>query len=323
MQIDVCILARIESGTTAPPYNSPPHGMAISELFDLPTPQKALKQNVINNNDIVTRNLIVTNLNQNDINGPGDNILHYAFIDNVDVASKSYTIEFKDIFQTNLLDFNTYGEIILNLGDLYGRWSAAGKKGSGFALIPNTTKIKLTDRYGFRLEQIQLNANEKRALEFQFKLRGGTFDAQLKTFKHTFSQFLDGTTVKTGSINFLTHIKPMAVPQPQENPQQGGEEVRVKSLDNAQTQPNLLEHAVTIYPNPTNQNITIYTYFEQSVNVKTEIRDITGRLIASESTTNVNGNYQKTFDVSNLANGVYLINLIMNDRIVVKKFVKQ
>ena len=107
VQIDVCILARIESGTTAPPYNSPPHGMAISELFDLPTPQKALKQNVINNNDIVTRNLIVTNLNQNDINGPGGNILHYAFIDNVDVASKSYTIEFKDIFQTNLLDFNT------------------------------------------------------------------------------------------------------------------------------------------------------------------------------------------------------------------------
>ena len=134
---------------------------------------------------------------------------------------------------------------------------------------------------------------------------------------------MDGTTVKTGSINFLTHIKPAALPPGGENPQQSGEEFKIKPIDNVSaTQQDLFDQAITVYPNPTNQNITLFTWFEQSVNVKTELRDITGRLILSEPSENVNGSYQRNFDVSNLSSGVYLINVIINDRILVKKFIK-
>lgn len=138
------------------------------------------------------------------------------------------------------------------------------------------------------------------------------------------SQFVSGTTDRLGAVNFLTNVKAGTPPQPQENPQQGGEEVKIKPIDILPAiQSDLFEQAVTLYPNPTNQNITIFTWFEQSVNVKTELRDITGRLILSEPSENVNGSYQRNFDVSNLSSGVYLINVIINDRILVKKFIKQ
>ncbi len=324
-KIDVCLLARMESGTGAAPYSAP-YGMTITEVKDLPTFQNSIKTNVRNNNDIITRNLIVTDLVNGLIPGPGGHqVQHYALVANRTASVMQFDIQFEDVLKSNLLNINDFVDFSVDLGEeLYNRWSVTGKKGSGFALIPNSTSIRLTDRYGFTLKNISLNPNEKRPIEFNFNLRGTVTDRDTKVFKHTLSQFVSGGTDKLGAVNFITNVKAGTPPQPQENPQQGGEEVKIKPIDNIPaTQPDLFEQAITVYPNPTNQNITLFTWFEQSVNVKAELRDITGRLILSEPSENVNGSYQKTFDLSNLSSGVYLINVIMNDRILVKKFVRQ
>ena len=325
-KIDVCLLAIMESGAGAAPYNTPPQGMTFLELKDQPTFQNSIKTNVRRNNDIITRNLIVTDMVNGLVPGPGGHqVQHYALVANRTASVKQFDIQFEDVLKSNLLNINDFVDFTVDLGgELYNRWSATGKQGSGFALIPNSTSIRLTGQYGFTLKNISLNPKEKRPIEFNFNLRAPITDLSTKVFKHTLSQFVSGTTDRLGAVNFLTNVKAGTPPQPQENPQQGGEEVKIKPIDILPAiQSDLFEQAVTLYPNPTNQNITIFTWFEQSVNVKTELRDITGRLILSEPSENVNGSYQRNFDVSNLSSGVYLINVIINDRILVKKFIKQ
>jgi len=63
---------------------------------------------------------------------------------------------------------------------------------------------------------------------------------------------------------------------------------------------------IQLYPNPTSGNVTLAfnSLNQQSFNVR--ITDATGRLIQTESMTNYIGKFNKTFDLSESAKGVYL-----------------
>ncbi len=63
---------------------------------------------------------------------------------------------------------------------------------------------------------------------------------------------------------------------------------------------------IQLYPNPTSGNVTLAfnSLNQQSFNVR--ITDATGRLIQTESMTNYIGKFNKTFDLSECAKGVYL-----------------
>ena len=79
---------------------------------------------------------------------------------------------------------------------------------------------------------------------------------------------------------------------------------------------------VLIYTNPTNQNITVKTYFNQETNVYAELRDIFGKLISNINNEICSGNYEKVFDMSGLQNGIYFISIIAGEKKIIKKVIK-
>lgn len=65
-----------------------------------------------------------------------------------------------------------------------------------------------------------------------------------------------------------------------------------------------------MYPNPANSNVTIDFMVEQSAEVNINVIDITGRIVKQvASETFYNGNNSVNFDVSDLNNGFYFVNI--------------
>jgi hypothetical protein len=73
-----------------------------------------------------------------------------------------------------------------------------------------------------------------------------------------------------------------------------------------------------IFPNPANENISVS--WAQDVRVdRIEVYDLTGRLIKGES---ISADKIFTMDISDLTNGMYLINLVSGDQQSRQKFMK-
>ncbi len=79
---------------------------------------------------------------------------------------------------------------------------------------------------------------------------------------------------------------------------------------------NILEN-ISVYPNPSNGIITIQRNSNEKMNL--EIFDITGKQIHSQK--NITDNLY-TIDLSSITNGVYFINISVNDKIITKKLIK-
>jgi len=69
---------------------------------------------------------------------------------------------------------------------------------------------------------------------------------------------------------------------------------------------------IVIYPNPTKNLITIETRLQ----IKVEVYDIMGKLLIKEENT-------KRLDLSDLANGLYNLSIIYNDKRYSKQIIKQ
>ena len=69
---------------------------------------------------------------------------------------------------------------------------------------------------------------------------------------------------------------------------------------------------IVIYPNPTKDIITIETRLQ----IKIEVYDIMGQLLIDEENT-------KHLDLSNLANGIYNLSIIYNNKRYSKQIIKQ
>jgi len=75
-----------------------------------------------------------------------------------------------------------------------------------------------------------------------------------------------------------------------------------------------LEKSITVYPNPASNVIKVD--FESIGDYSITIFDMKGKQVLTSKN-------QKTFDVSGFANGVYMLKVITNEGVAVKKFVKE
>lgn len=82
---------------------------------------------------------------------------------------------------------------------------------------------------------------------------------------------------------------------------------------------NTLESSLSIYPNPANDQLTL-SIGEIEQNVEVRVLDISGKLVQQ---TSINANSIRNLDISNLEDGVYLLQLINGDDSAIKKFIKQ
>jgi hypothetical protein len=80
-----------------------------------------------------------------------------------------------------------------------------------------------------------------------------------------------------------------------------------------------------VIPNPASEEVLVSLNLEDSAeDMKITIVDITGRLIQERILTNQSLQIREQMDISDLESGVYLVNVIFNNRdIITKKLIKQ
>jgi hypothetical protein len=83
------------------------------------------------------------------------------------------------------------------------------------------------------------------------------------------------------------------------------------------------ENIIIVYPNPTSGLTTVNIQITSNSESKIEIYDLSGSLIRSEKFLTNKGQVKKEIDISNLANGIYLLKVNANNEYKAIKLVKQ
>ena len=84
-----------------------------------------------------------------------------------------------------------------------------------------------------------------------------------------------------------------------------------------------LANGFNVYPNPTNGTFTLTIKDADFLELSIQITSIDGKLIASDRTSNVSGDYTSRFDLATHANGIYFLKVSGNGQTFVQKIVKQ
>lgn len=78
-----------------------------------------------------------------------------------------------------------------------------------------------------------------------------------------------------------------------------------------------------IFPNPTSEKLTIQYQFSKKVDFKLEILDLQGRSLEVSNFENVIGNFEHSFNISALQNGIYFLRLASSEGIMIEPIVKK
>ena len=81
--------------------------------------------------------------------------------------------------------------------------------------------------------------------------------------------------------------------------------------------------SLNIFPNPANSTTTLLITLDTEKEVSISVKSIEGKLIAKGVYGTMIGSHSSTFDVSDFANGVYIIEAIIGNEVIVKKFIKE
>jgi PKD repeat protein len=76
------------------------------------------------------------------------------------------------------------------------------------------------------------------------------------------------------------------------------------------------------YPNPFNESTVINYYISKDANVELYVMDLLGNVISTiDNTRKQSGNYNVTWNASDVANGMYILQMKVNDQLIIKKIV--
>ena len=221
--VDVCFLSRITESDFSP------FGMTFSEV-------EQVKTNIINNNNIATRNFIVTNFL------PGNSRKrHQILVANIENVSRTFNFEILDdrLINPHISgDISAFGEVVLHLGDLFDRWASNGKKGS---VMKADTINKTVTFSGERLvlEGIELIANEKIPIIIEFAGYGYS-EIPHEVYFRQISPIFPASDQVYGSVTFF--IEPL---------------VEIDSLENRSVNQDVKFNNFTLRPNPASDFIEI------------------------------------------------------------------
>ncbi len=291
----VCLLARIIDQT---------HGMSIPEVFN-----EEIITNVRNNNNIVTRNLWVNNL---DALNRSTKVRTYA--SNVETAAKNFDLVFmvdRAIHPHFAGDFSELGYVTLYLGSLYNVWIASGGQGT-YAYRDAVTKTVIFDGSNtMELRNLNLPANSIYPIDVEFSLHPGiaTLPNNNYTFhlRQFFKQFTDGPKQLYGNLSF--EIKTSGT---------GGLFRKASPSDMTE-----IGAQFSIYPNPASDKLSISYSHNDEITVDISIVDIAGRTVKNRKQQYFSNSHIE-IDVADLITGVYLLHIVNKDGINQRfKFIKQ
>ena len=81
--------------------------------------------------------------------------------------------------------------------------------------------------------------------------------------------------------------------------------------------------SLNVFPNPAVSTTTLFMTLDTEKEVSISVKSIEGKLIAKGEYGTMIGSHSLMFDVSNFANGVYIIEAIVGNEVIVKKFIKE
>lgn len=297
--VDVCVLGRIEE------FSIPPFGMTFIE-------NTLLKYNVVQNNNIITRNLLVNDLyggNKTEGLPPGIKT-HLVFIANAHNFSQLFDIEMKPEKNVHLHfagDFSSIGKITLYLGDLFDIWRNNGGEGNYESMNIAQKSVTFNGNTTLKLANVPLKSKGKYAVKVEFKTLTGT---EYSPITHNFhlSQYLveSGRRSLYGNVDFEIRTR-RHFPQEKDG--------------NMEVEPEYFK----VYPNPSKNVLYLENLNEKSQKFTAEIHDIAGKIVfKTENLIEIRQNGVLPFDISTLASGVYYIHLtnIQNHKDT-HKFVKE
>jgi hypothetical protein len=287
---DLCLLARIEEPfyVTGSVYHT--FGMNIPEIYGT-----GVGVNVRNNNNIATRNMVLTNLNLFDrrtdtrqlIIANGNNV---TSVFNFDFGSD------RSIFRHFAGDFSSLGHVTLHLGSLYDRWVAGGSQGVVASSDAQNKTVTFNGAKTLQLNGLSLAANERFTINVEFVLDSNAVIND--TSKHVFfARQFDQSNVDEpyGAMNYQVTVNPSTPIIPSTS--------RLMSNDSTS-----VNGSYKLSPNPTS-NFVAVSYTGGDTNpVDIVVTDMTGKKVWTEQY-QFGAGTAHNINLSRFPTGVYLINI--------------
>ena len=292
---DVCFLARIEGPHVFSPETGwRAHGMAIRETLD-----SGIKANVRNNNNIVTRNTILTNLRPDNLK----TAKHQLTLANANAYSNVFNFEFsseRSIFRHFAGDFSSLGSVTLHLGNLYDVWVNSGSHGTVASSNAQARTVTFDGANTLRLDSLHFTANQKFIIEVEFKLDSPVVVDEISNHVFHARQFeVSNPNDVYGAVNYHVTVSPSA-----EN------NYRKTLLDSTTT--GSVNQSFIVAPNPTSGIVRLSFNGEKDNATEILVTDMVGKKVMTEKITFSPGS-KKEINLSRFASGVYLINITNNN----------
>jgi hypothetical protein len=290
--VDVCFLARITESSTAP------YGMTTAEVV-------LAKTNILNNNNIVTRNFSLTDFR------PGDyRQRRQVLVGNAESFTRNFDIQLINERAINPHfsgDMSAAGSITVHLGSLFDRWVANGSDGTYTSINEENRTVTFDGTGAMLLKNIDFAAKERSSIFLDFN--GSSSYTHEIPFTVHLRQYINGEeyNVPYGNVSFEI------VPNSKKSAKKLKEETLVSS------------DSYTLYPNPTSDLLKLQ-YIGSNLNNKVSLRvlDMNGRVLLNLNDLTLNSSGTREISVKDYPQGMYIIQFADSQgKIEQLKFVKK
>jgi hypothetical protein len=293
--LDVCVLARIIE------TNNSDSG------FYRPDTAVRSATGVTENNNIVTRNATLVNLNHlcatcrtTGAGGGADSSeRHMVIVANTENNNQEYTLQMlslRDMYRHLSGDISPYCRITLELGDLYDRWQSSGFVGTYESKDDNAKTVTYNPAHALRLEGIMLQANEHMPVYITFSMISGvSVPYAINDFRVFIRQLLSTSNGEKvcGAVSYDINI--VATPSFKYTQTSSGPATELETP------------RYTAYPNPTTGMLNIRCTAVKGTTASITICDIAGAVLLRRDGISLSANGEYQINMKSFAPGVYLL----------------
>jgi len=284
----ICFLGRITSAND-PMFN------------ENPGPNAPLEPNVVNNNNIVTRNARLVNLSGTFSKFSGfyfGNYFGYAM---------PFDIRLQLVKDSNT-PFKSIGRTVIKLSDvIWDRWKESGMQGSGIDILNyNTHEVLVVDPSNVILRNIRLEADEYYPVTLSFSVANNGNGAP-ENYDFAATQIISDKPdeIYGTACHFLVSIN-----QKDSN----GTPYCDEKCRQAQAQ-SMIVQDLKLSPNPASNVATLEMNLLQDARMSIQIMDYNGKTLKTISNGEGmrKGINKKSFSISELIDGVYVVSILANN----------
>lgn len=283
----ICFLGRIVD------VNDPMYGEYTTDALH------PFRDNIKNNNNIVTRNSTVVPLGIGE--GLALKVKGSIFVGNSTLEPRAVNIKLDKVSEGNQ-NFGGIGKIILTLDNmLWAKWKEGGSKGEGIQILnPEKHEIQVIDFNHVRLNNIMLEKGEHRGINLSFELNQPTNIIQV--YQYAMSQsFSDAPDEEYGSVcNYLVEIN---------TPQQSGQPILEGGSDGSTSNASTFKGDIKLSPNPSSEYASLNFELTKENKLTIQLIDIygkTAKVVDDNKLFNEGINAEK-FSTSELPDGMYFV----------------